>query len=189
MNTADQIIDPEWHNIFREESHPEERLEEALGRIPVFGLLSPRELRLVGRIVHIRTFKAGETIIRRGVQQSGLYLVRTGAVHIVRRTREGGSDVVGTLYPPELLGEFALLDGTPRSSSIVAAETSQLIGFFKPDLMDILVTKPALGCKILLRLAEEMNRSLRKDYGRLQEAGFPFADEVETETGIDPTAS
>jgi CRP-like cAMP-binding protein len=188
MSTADQIIDPEWHNVFREEHQAEERLEDALGRIPIFGLLSPRELRLVGRIVHIRTFKKGETIIRRGVEQSGLYLIRTGSVHIVRRTMEGEREVVGTLYSPELLGEFALLDGTPRSSSIVAAETVQLIGFFKPDLMDILVTKPALGCKILLRLAEEMNRSLRKDYGRLQEAGFPFPEEVEQAPGIDPTA-
>ena len=189
MSTAEQIIDPEWHNVFREESRAEERLEDALGQIPIFGLLSPRELQLVGRIVHIRTFKPGETIIHRGVEQSGLYLIRSGAVNIVRRTAAGESEVVGTLYPPELLGEFALLDGTPRSSSIVAAETSQLIGFFKPDLMDILVTKPALGCKILLRLAEEMNRSLRKDYGRLREVGFPFPDEVEQEAGIDPTAS
>lgn len=189
MSTVKEIIDPEWHNVFREESHAEERLEDALGRIPIFGLLSPRELHLVGRIVHIRTFKTGETIIRRGVEQSGLYLIRTGSVHIVRRTIEGESEVVGTLYPPELLGEFALLDGTPRSSSIVAVETSQLIGFFKPDLMDILVTKPALGCKILLRLAEEMNRSLSQDYRRLREAGFPFPEKTEQETGIDPTAS
>ena len=189
MSTVDQIVDPEWHNFFREEHRAEERLEDALGQIPIFGLLSPRELRLVGSIVHIRTFKKGETIIRRGAEQSGLYLIRTGSVHIVRHLTEGEHEVVGTLYPSELLGEFALLDGSPRSSSIVAAEMSELIGFFKPDLMDILVTNPALGCKILLRLTEEMNRSLRKDYGRLREAGFPFPAEVEQEVGMDPMAS
>jgi hypothetical protein len=64
-----------------------------------------------------------------------------------------------------------------------------VVGFFKPDLMDILVTKPALGCKILLRLAEEMNRTLSKDYGRLQAAGFPFSQDREQEARIDPMAS
>ena len=160
MNYAEHMIDPEWHNVFREESHTEERLEDALDSISIFGLLSPEELHLVGSIVHIRTFKVGETVIRRGAEQSGLYLIRTGAVNIVRRTVDGEYEVVGTLYPPELLGEFALLDSTPRSTSVVAVEISQVIGFFKPDLMDVLVTKPALGCKILLRLAEEMNRTL-----------------------------
>ena len=189
MNNAEHMIDPEWHNVFREESHAEERLEDALDRITIFGLLSPEELHLVGSIVHIRTFKAGETVIRRGAEQSGLYLIRTGAVNIVRRTVDGENEVVGTLYPPELLGEFALLDSTPRSSSVVAAEISQVVGFFKPDLMDILVTKPALGCKILLRLAEEMNRTLSKDYGRLQAAGFPFSQDGEQEARIDPMAS
>ncbi len=189
MNDAEHMIDPEWHNVFREESDAEESLEDALDRIPIFGLLSPEELHLVSRIVHIRTFKAGEMIIRRGAEQSGLYLIRTGAVNIVRRTVDGENEVVGTLHPPELLGEFALLDSTPRSSSIVAAQISQVIGFFKPDLMDILVTKPALGCKILLRLAEEMNHTLSKDYGRLQAAGFPFSQDGEQEVGIDPMAS
>ena len=189
MNNAEHMIDPEWHNVFREESHAEERLEDALGRIPIFGLLSPEELDLVGSIVHIRTFKAGETVIRRGAQQSGLYLIRTGAVNVVRRIVDGENEVVGTLYPSELLGEFALLDSTPRSSSVVAAEISQVVGFFKPDLMDILVTKPALGCKILLRLAEEMNRTLTKDYGRLKAAGFPFSQDREQEARIDPMVS
>lgn len=189
MHLTQQIIDPEWDNVFREDIYAEERLEAALGRIPIFGLLSPRELRLVGSIVHIRTFKRGEIILHRGVEQSGLYLIRSGSMHIVRRNSEGEDVVVGTLYPFDLLGEFALLDSTPRSSSVVAAETSQLIGFFKPDLMDILVTKPALGCKILLRLAEEMNRTLRQDYGRLREAGFPFPEEERPGAEIDPTAA
>ncbi|MBN62931.1 MAG: hypothetical protein CME20_16375, partial [Gemmatimonadetes bacterium] len=70
MHSTHQITDPEWDNVFREDIYAEERLEVALGRIPIFGLLSPRELRLVGSIVHIRTFKRGEIILHRGVEQS-----------------------------------------------------------------------------------------------------------------------
>ena len=82
-----------------------------------------------------------------------------------------------------------MLDDTPRSSSIVAAEPSELIGFFKPDLMGILSTTPAMGCKILLRLAEEMGRSLQRDYEKLRRCGYPFLEEREQTMQTDLTST
>ncbi|MEC9379192.1 MAG: cyclic nucleotide-binding domain-containing protein [Candidatus Latescibacterota bacterium] len=189
MSTTDRspITDPEWENFFaREGSDGGGSLEKQLAKIAVFDLLRPHELRKLARIVHVRSFRKGELIIRRGALQSGFYLIRTGSVHIVREG-EDRREVVATLYPPELLGEFALLDDSPRSTSIVAAEPSELIGFFKPDLDDIRNTSPEIGCQIFLRLAEEMTKSLNKDYDRLRQMGFPFDDEMETQE-LDLTA-
>ena len=183
-------IDPEWENFFSPKRIEEQEfLEFTLGQIPVFGLVKKRNLAKLARLVHVREFEAGETIIRRGVNQSGFYLIRTGSAHIVREGSDGTRTVVTTLYPPELIGEFALLDDSPRSTSVVAAEPSELIGFFKPDLMDIIATNPEMGCKILLRLAEEMSRSLGGDYKRLREMGYPWDDQDEEEKGLDPTAA
>lgn len=188
MSTFDRReTDPEWENFFAEvEGEESKSLERLLAGIAVFDLLRPRELRKLARIVHVRKFRHGEVVIKRGALQSGFYLIRSGSVNIVRE-RDDQREVVTTLYPPELLGEFALLDDSPRSTSIVAAEASELIGFFKPDLMDIVATSPETGCMILLRLAEEMTRSLNKDYARLREMGFPFDDQIETKE-LDPTA-
>ena len=168
--------DPEWTNIFRHDDPQQERLDVTLARIPIFSLLSQRELALLARIVHFRHYDPGETVIRRGVQQSGFYLIRSGSVHIVRHDINQADAVVATLGVHELLGEFALVDSTPRTSSIVAAEASELVGFFKPDLMDILVTNPQLGCKILLRLSEQMTKSLQKDYATLRATHVPLED-------------
>ena len=184
-----EVIDPEWDNVFRKTDEVEEPLVEVLGHIPIFSLLSPRELQRIARAVHVRRYDPGEVVVRRGVAQSGFYMVHSGSVDIVRLGRSGKSEVVGTLYPPELLGEFSLLDDSPRSSSIVAAEDNELIGFFKPDLMDILVTRPQMGCKILLRLAEEMAHILRGDYTKLLDMGFPFVEVEEGGVEMDPTAS
>jgi CRP-like cAMP-binding protein len=181
------ITDPEWENFFaRSSGDTVGSLEKLLSEIAVFNLLRPRELKKLARIVHVREFRRGETVIWRGALQSGFYLIRSGSVNIVRE-RDDRREVVATLHPPELLGEFSLLDDSPRSTSIVAAEQSELIGFFKPDLMDIIATSPKTGCMILLRLAEEMTQSLNKDYHRLREMGFPFDDEMETPE-MDPTA-
>jgi len=184
-------IDPEWENFFSKDKieEEEESLERALHQIPVFGLVLQRNLKKLARLVHVREFQAGETIIRRGVNQSGFYLIKSGSANIVRERPDGTANVVATLYPPELIGEFALLDDSPRSTSVVAAEASELIGFFRPDLTDIIATNPEMGCKILLRLAEEMSRSLASDYRRLRETGYPWDDQDDDEEGLDPTAA
>ena len=176
---AEEWEDPEWANLFRQEVQAQLPLEEILAQVPVFSTLSPRELWTLARIVHPRRFVAGETIIRRGVEQSGFYLIRSGSVQILRPGAEGEQQVVGTLGPGELLGEFALVDNSPRTSAVVAAERSELIGFFKPDLMDIMVTDPGLGCKILLNLAEQMSQTLVRDYQTLKELGYDFLQDEE----------
>jgi len=186
----DEIIDPECANLFQREVDGERGVEEELREVPIFGLLSRKERQMLARIVHLRRYAAGETVIHWGVPQSGFYLIRSGKVEIVRLDLDGNGEVVDSLGPGELIGEFALLDDTPRSSSIVAAEPSELIGFFKPDLMGILSTTPAMGCKILLRLAEEMGRSLKRDYEKLRRSGYPFPEEREQtlETDLIPTS-
>lgn len=188
-STQPRLIDPEWESFFTSNGENEkEPLQRFLGRVMIFSLLRAKELRRLARMVHAREFVRGEIVIQRGVQQSGLYLVRTGSVQIVRDSAEGGRQVIGTLGPGEMLGEFALLDDTPRSTSVVAAETSQLIGFFKPDLTDIMKTDPAMGCMILLRLGEDMTETLSKDYQRLRDLGWPTLNQPGGDA-IDPTTA
>ncbi len=58
--------------------------------------------------------------------------------------------------------------------------------------MEILATNPVLGCKILLRLAEEMSRSLAADYGTLRALGYPLPEGLgglEALAQADPTLS
>ena len=186
-DTKTEFIDPEWSNFFRQEIELSETVEEGLARVPILSLLDESELKIIAQAVHLRSYATGESIIRRGVEQSGFYLVRRGSVNILRQQLDGQQEVVANLGVTELLSEFALVDGTPRTSSIVAAEPSELIGFFKPDLMDMLVTRPVLGCKIVLRLAEEMCQGLNKDYARLQDYGYPFPDSDEEEETLDLT--
>ena len=188
QSKSDQI-EPEWENFFEEKVQRRETLERVLGSVPMFSLLRAGELKKLANIVHVRRYSTGEPVIRRGVKQSGFYLIRAGSVNIVRQRADHKPVVVGSLKPPELIGEFALVDDSPRSTAIVAAEPSELIGFFRADLMDILVTNPSMGCAIVLRLGEQMGQSLSKDYSRLRELGYPFPERAEKEEEIDLTTS
>ena len=147
---AELAKDFEWGNL--QEDQQIRSVVHLLGELALFELLTQSELAKLEHIVHVRTFGPGESVIRAGAPRLGMYVIQSGTVHVVRRGREGESIVVGTLQPGELIGEFSLLDPSPRSSGMTAAEFSTLIGFFQPDLMSLIDTDPNLGFKILMPL-------------------------------------
>ena len=167
--------DPEWGNVLRRKETTEESIPSILKSLPMFETLTAPELVKVERIVHRRRFAAGEVIIRARSPRSGMYIVKSGSVDVVRPMGNGIFQKVGRLDVGDLLGEFAILDDSPRSTSIVAAEPSELLGLFKPDLMELVETDPRLGLKIVLRVAEMMTRRLRQDIELLRGLQKPVA--------------
>lgn len=173
------VEDPEWTSLYEPDQEANEDLIEMLGRQPVFDHLTIRELHRVERIVHRRRFSQGEVVIQAWVPRTGLFVVETGAVNVVRQLTSGEDVVIGTLGPGELLGEFAILDDSPRSTSIVAAEPSDMIGFFRPDLMDLINTDPALGFKILYRVSSIMSQRLNEVVENLRKVRATLSPEEE----------
>ena len=100
-----------------------------------------------------------------------------------RRTR------LATLTDGNFFGEMSLLDGSARAASVVATERSQLIGFFRADLMDLIARSPRLGLKIvshITQLLAERLRSTVKEYRSL-EASLGDLEVHEQEDELDPS--
>lgn len=158
--------DFEWGDL-KQDQHVRS-VVDLLGELPLFELLTASELAKLEHIVHIRTFGPGETVIRAQAPRLGMYVIQSGSVHVVRRGVNDDPMIVGTLRPGELIGEFSLLDPSPRSSGIMAAEMSTLIGFFQPDLMSLIDTDPNIGFKILMPLTQMMAEQHRRDMQQLR---------------------
>ena len=71
-----------WGNIFRL-GQRKESLAEILQTIPLFRDLSPKELRVLERVVHIRTYQEGESVFVETEPGAGMYVIRSGRVDIV----------------------------------------------------------------------------------------------------------
>lgn len=158
--------DFEWGNIDQDQQI--RSVIDILGELALFELLTASELAKLEHIVHIRTFGPGESVIRAQAPRLGMYVIQLGTVNVVRRGHNGESIVVGTLHPGELIGEFSLLDSSPRSSGMASAEFSTLIGFFQPDLMSLIDTDPNIGFKILMPLTQMMAEQHRRDMHNLR---------------------
>ena len=157
-----------WGNIFRL-GNRKESLAEILQTIPLFRELTPKELKILERVVHIRTYQAGENIFVETEPGAGMYVIRSGRVDIVLRHNTSNPLLLAELESGDFFGEMALLGDTSRSATAVAREQSGLIGFFHPDLMEIIDLHPVMGAKISFGLARTLADRLRYTNMQLQD--------------------
>lgn len=132
-----------------------------LSKIPVFEGLKARELRHVAGIVHRRQYVPGEYVCFQNDPGLGMYVVEQGEVSVILFGSNGSKKELAVLKDGDFFGELSLLDESPRSASVIAVTDTNLIGFFRPDLFEIMEKTPGTGLKIVLKVAEMIGERLR----------------------------
>ena len=154
------IVDLLWQNLF---SQTDKNIREVLKNNPLFASLNAKELELLARMVHTRSFVAGEFVFLPG-KGIGMYIILTGQVNILY----GGSEsqkptVVSTIKEEDFFGEIALVQGQGyHQVSAQAVKECTLLGFLKPDLLTLIEKKPTLAAKILMNLGSVIGKRLQK---------------------------
>lgn len=150
--------------------------------VPIFEALNANELAHVERLLHRRTYAAGEVIFREGDPGVGMYVIGEGRVGIDAET---AGKRLTELHDGEFFGEIALLNETPRSATARALAPTVLFGLFQPDLLDLVRRRPRLGVTLLLALAraagqrlitvDEQVADLRRRLAAAEGSGAPAA--------------
>ena len=175
----------------KSDSHEDERLdfEEVLPRLLKLQLFSAfnaenendvRIMRLVCEELRVKTFKAGEEIIKEGDSGEDFYILAKGKVQIFRNTLAGDkialailSDDMGIFF-----GEAALIDIDKRSATVIALTDCRTSVISGRKFKELCEKEPILGYRVMLCLARRLSSSLKKtnsDMTTLYEALF---DEV-----------
>lgn len=167
------MVDFLWDNLFL--GRGKKSVRESLRHCILFQDLSPIELRLVENIVNVRNYRQGENVFRQGEVGVGMYIVVSGTVNIHieelnSATNETRTSHVTQLKPGSFFGELALVEHEGRRSATATANDEVvLIGFFKPDLIEIVERNSTAGVKILMRLGEVLGTRLRQTTARITE--------------------
>ncbi|MGE4233283.1 MAG: Crp/Fnr family transcriptional regulator [Bacteriovoracia bacterium] len=154
-----------WTNLFSKKDAKEVTVIETLKANQLFLELSPKELKYVAKMVHLREYQPGEVIFSQYEKGLGMYMLAKGKVEI--RSHKPYSPkkevLITTLEAGSFFGEIALVDQeNKRTASAYAVGPTILVGFFKPDLMEIMVRKPETGIKIVFALASVLGRRLNE---------------------------
>ena len=176
--------DPFWGNIFRKVSKEKEELYGILKNVPIFQDMNRRELAKVEGILHQRDYGSDEPIVREGELGVGMYIVVSGGVDIVQGDVDGNVLHLATFGVGDFFGEQALLDESPRTASAIARGPSSAVGFFRPDLLELIESDPRLGLKIVMRLSQMISVRLRHTNRLLKEARDAAKKQAEQQAAV-----
>ena len=99
-------------------------------------------------------FPADRTIARQGEIGTGLFIVATGSVRVVR-----DGQVIDRMRPGDFFGELSVLDGAPRNASVIADEPTTCIALATWDAERVLREQPGVALKVLRELVARLRRT------------------------------
>ncbi len=133
----------------------------ALAKVPLFGGLSAHELEQLAAATRPRRYDRGEVIFLEGDPGTGLCVIESGLVKIVLRAEDGRELVLNVYGPGEFFGEFALLDGEPRSADAVAQETCLVHWLRRDEFLTFLEAHPRVARELLAVLSRRLRHTTR----------------------------
>ncbi len=128
-----------------------------LKQVPLFAGLADEDIRGLMALAKRRTFRNGEVIFHREDPGQVLYVIKEGKVKISLISPDGQEISLVVFGKGECFGEFAILDGLPRSADAVALEKVECYTLQRSDFHNAIMKNP----KIAIQIIEVLTRRLR----------------------------
>ena len=122
--------------------------------------LDRQDFKAIVKISKQQKFDGGETIVRKGEEGAGFYLILDGAVEI----RSDGN-TLSKLGPGQFFGEMSVVDTQPRSADVVAIEPARVLFLSAWSFKSLISERPRIAVKML----QEFVRRLRNTDRALSE--------------------
>ena len=110
-----------------------------------FSKLSDSALDEISNKLEIVELPAGAEIIKEGTAADAFFLIKSGEVEIIKKTKWGQDAKITSLKCGEGFGEMALLTCSPRFSSVIAKTSVTLYKLYKKDFDGIVRLDTAIS--------------------------------------------
>lgn len=139
-----------------------QKVIEFVGKVPLFQGLTDKEISAVCSLMILREFHAGEVIVQRDDDDQTFFILVSGTAHVSVITSEGKQTILATLKRSDFFGEIAILDGEPRSASVIAAEDCKVFMLHRKPFLDILHRFPKIAVQMLIEMSKRLRKSNRQ---------------------------
>lgn len=124
---------------------------DILSRVPIFAGLNRRHLRRLAELADEVSFRERETFVKEGMLGGTFFVIVEGEAGVVH-----GGRTIATLRPGEFFGEISLLDGGPRTASVVARTPLVCVRVHKPAFDRLLAQEPTVAKAVLVEVAKRL---------------------------------
>jgi CRP-like cAMP-binding protein len=127
---------------------------ESLRQVPLFAGLNDRELRRVLEIAKEVTFEPGAAVVEADKSGVGFHLILEGQADVFVN-----DELVATDGPGDYFGEMSVLDGKPRSATVVANGGLTTLAIPAWNFEALMDKHPQIMRALLTELTERIRRT------------------------------
>lgn len=126
---------------------------------PLFGGVDDPDLQRIAELLEPRVHAAGDVIVRSGDLGAEMFWIDEGVVEVIP---DDATSAVAQLGAGDCFGEMALIEVAPRCASVRAVTGARLWALRARDLRRLHVERPELYTMLVLNVARELSRRLRR---------------------------
>ena len=125
---------------------------DVLAHLPLFSKVGKRQLRKLAGLAQFEEFAPDDVVIQAGEASDAFYLIVSGQARVLVRER------ARILRTGDYFGEMGLIDGEPRSATIIAVEDLQVMKLPRPPFLRLLEQEPRTAVAMLAELAGRVRK-------------------------------
>lgn len=131
-----------------------------LRKCPLFRDMQGEALLAIAEVSEIREVSRGERLFGKGDYPDGLYVIVSGFINMMN-----GEEVIEMYKNSDVLGEFELLDDSPRLADAVAATDGTVLYINKQTFEGVAQDIPEVLRSLTRRVVESLRTSLSQETG------------------------
>ncbi|HEV8057803.1 MAG TPA: cyclic nucleotide-binding domain-containing protein [Actinomycetota bacterium] len=137
------------------------RARDALAQVPLFAGMPPRFLKRLGDKMDEQRFMEGATIVRQGEPGDTFYVLVEGEAKV----KDANGRTLSRLIPGDFFGEISLMDGGPRTATVVAETNLTTLALSRKDFSALLQSEPKVTVGLLKHASALLRRLERPAAG------------------------
>jgi len=158
-----------YHRLLRRGLDPQTReIAEVLQAVPAFRSLSSNALYAMAAATHRRTYRRGESLYYEDDPGLGLYVVESGRVRLFSDADPSHQRELCEVGAHDMFGVLSLLGDFRRLETAETITEARVLGFFRPDLKNVMRRSPKAGSEIVMALARRVASQQVDMFGRIE---------------------
>ena len=137
------------------------RARDALAQVPLFAGMPPRFLKRLADKMDEQRFMEGATIVRQGEPGDTFYVLVEGEAKV----KDANGRTLSRLIPGDFFGEISLMDGGPRTATVVAETNLTTLALSRKDFSALLQSEPKVTVGLLKHASALLRRLERPASG------------------------
>ena len=113
-------------------------------------------------IPYKQTLKKGEVLFKEGSLSDCAYIIESGALEVSKKDEKGQKMVVAVLKKNDIVGEMGLIDGQPRSATVIALNDTSITIITQEQFDTLWKRNPKALMPIMKIMARRLRGSLSK---------------------------